>query len=197
MKDIRPSAMCRAQSLPLPPSPRRRQRRARREHTQRLTLMWRLRPATHPSARRTGRLQLGPAPADVSASRDGVAVEAPSRPGVCRSSRRARALAAARAWRQRQALRPAQWRRRDILHRGLGRCSGLAATGGSPVSRRRRFGFVVAMMRRIDRRISSIEGSWDLAGLRHLRLHIETNLHQARKDFPVPDVQAGIFIALA
>jgi hypothetical protein len=33
--------------------------------------------------------------------------------------------------------------------------------------------------------------------LRHLRLHIETNLHQATQDLPVPDVQAAFFNAAA
>jgi hypothetical protein len=33
--------------------------------------------------------------------------------------------------------------------------------------------------------------------LRHFRLHIESILHQAAKDLPVPDMQAGIFIAQA
>jgi hypothetical protein len=37
----------------------------------------------------------------------------------------------------------------------------------------------------------------DLCRLRHLRLHIETILHQARWDLPVPEMLAGIFIAQA
>jgi hypothetical protein len=43
----------------------------------------------------------------------------------------------------------------------------------------------------------------DLCRLRHFRLHIINPnalgyvLHQAREDLPVPDMQAGIFIAQA
>jgi hypothetical protein len=54
------------------------------------------------------------------------------------------------------------------------------------------------MMRRIDARISSIEGSWTFAGC---VISDSTSsrrvLHQAGQDLPVPDMQAGIFITQA
>jgi len=54
------------------------------------------------------------------------------------------------------------------------------------------------MMRRIDARISSIEGSWTFAGCVISDSTSSTpNLHQAVGDSPVPDIQAGIFIATA
>ena len=54
-----------------------------------------------------------------------------------------------------------------------------------------------AMMRRIDARISSIEGSWTFAGCVISNSTSKPILHQATKELPVPDMQAGIFIAQA
>jgi hypothetical protein len=54
------------------------------------------------------------------------------------------------------------------------------------------------MIRRIDARISSIEGSWTFAGCVISDSTSSTpNLHQAERDSPVPDIQAGIFVTTA
>jgi hypothetical protein len=62
------------------------------------------------------------------------------------------------------------------------------------------------MMRRMDAKISSMEGSWTFAGCvisdstsstpSHA-FYTNQDLHQPRHDLPVPDMQAGIFIAQA
>jgi hypothetical protein len=62
------------------------------------------------------------------------------------------------------------------------------------------------MMRRMDAKISSMEGSWTFAGCvisdstsstpSHA-FYTNQVLHQPRQDLPVPDMQAGIFIAQA
>jgi uncharacterized membrane protein (DUF4010 family) len=58
-----------------------------------------------------------------------------------------------------------------------------------------------AMMRRIDAKISSIEGSWIFAGCAITDSTSSTHSHAfyTKQDriLPVPDVQAGIFIAHA
>ena len=76
-----------------------------------------------------------------------------------------------------------------------GFAGGAAAAGAlSPAG----FASSSAMIRRIDARISSIEGSWTFAGCVISDSTSSTpNLHQAATDSPVPDIQAGIFIATA
>ncbi len=54
-----------------------------------------------------------------------------------------------------------------------------------------------AMMRRIDARISSIEGSWTFAGCVISDSTSKPFYTKATKELPVPDMQAGIFIAQA
>ena len=79
------------------------------------------------------------------------------------------------------------------------RVSGLAAAGGGLCGffGTSRLGLVVGDDA-TDRRQNLLHrGLLDLCRLRHLRLHIETILHQASRDLPVPDMQAGIFIASA
>jgi len=57
------------------------------------------------------------------------------------------------------------------------------------------------MIRRIDARISSIEGSWTFAGCVISDSTSSTPshafYHQASQDLSVPELQAGNFIALA
>ena len=57
------------------------------------------------------------------------------------------------------------------------------------------------MMRRIDAKISSIEGSWTFAGCVISDSTSSTPSHafytKPDEDLPVPDMQAGIFIAQA
>ena len=82
---------------------------------------------------------------------------------------------------------------------GFSGFAGAAAAGGFFGSRR--LGFVVGNDA-TDRRQNLLHrGFLDLCRLRHLRLHIINALacvlHQARRDLPVPDMQAGIFIAQA
>ncbi len=71
--------------------------------------------------------------------------------------------------------------------------AGFSAIGG--------FASSSAMMRRIDARISSIEGSWTFAGCVISDSTSSTPSHafytKPRQDLPVPDMQAGIFIAQA
>ena len=88
-----------------------------------------------------------------------------------------------------------RWRRSGGL---LRLCRGGSGSGffGS-----RRLGFVVGNDA-TDRRQNLLHrGFLDLCRLRHLRLHIINALacvlHQAREDLPIPDMQAGIFIAQA
>jgi hypothetical protein len=52
-------------------------------------------------------------------------------------------------------------------------------------------------MRRIDARISSIEGSWTFAGCVISDSTSKPFYTKATKELPVPDMQAGIFIAQA
>ena len=95
-------------------------------------------------------------------------------------------------------LRRRDRRRRNIPHRRPGprRCRRLFRY-------RRRGGFLCSRRLRLvvgndptDRRQNLLHrGLLDLCRLRHLQLHIETNLHQATRDSLVPDMQAGIFIA--
>jgi hypothetical protein len=54
-----------------------------------------------------------------------------------------------------------------------------------------------AMMRRIDARISSIEGSWTFAGCVISDSTSKPFYTKATKELPVPDMHAGIFIAQA
>jgi hypothetical protein len=53
------------------------------------------------------------------------------------------------------------------------------------------------MMRRIDARISSIEGSWTFAGCVISDSTSKPFYTKATKELLVPDMQAGIFIAQA
>ena len=76
---------------------------------------------------------------------------------------------------------------------GLTLC-GAAAAGFSAAAG---FASSSAMMRRIDARISSIEGSWTFAGCVISDSTSKLILHQAREDSPVPIKQAEIFIAPA
>ena len=85
-------------------------------------------------------------------------------------------------------------RRRDILHHGRLRggapgCAGFSAAAGLASSS--------AMMRRIDARISSIEGSWTFAGCVISDSTSKPFYTKATKELPVPDMKAGIFIAQA
>jgi hypothetical protein len=66
--------------------------------------------------------------------------------------------------------------------------SGLAAAGLASSS---------AMMRRIDAKISSIEGSWTFAGCVISDSTSKPFYTKATKELPVPDMQAGIFTAQA
>jgi len=52
-------------------------------------------------------------------------------------------------------------------------------------------------MRRIDARISSIEGSWTFAGCVISDSTSKPFYIKATKELPVPDMKAGIFIAQA
>jgi hypothetical protein len=76
---------------------------------------------------------------------------------------------------------------------GEGGVDAFSATGG--------FASSSAMMRRIDARISSIEGSWTFAGCVISDSKSSTPshafYHQASRDFSVPELQAGNFLALA
>jgi hypothetical protein len=86
-----------------------------------------------------------------------------------------------------------------------GAFSGLAAAGGGggdgdgfgAFSATGGFASSSAMMRRIDARISSIEGSWTFAGCVISDSKSSTPshafYHQASRDFSVPELQAGIF----
>src|SRR6185436_8122953 len=81
---------------------------------------------------------------------------------------------------------------------GLAGASGLAATGLAGFSAAAGFASSSAMIRRIDARISSIEGSWTFAGcVISDSTSKPSYLHQATKESPVLNEQAGIFIALA
>src|SRR6185295_14303577 len=73
-----------------------------------------------------------------------------------------------------------------------------AATGLAGFSPAAGFASSSAMMRRIDARISSIEGSWTFAGcVISDSTSKPSYLHQATKESPVPNLHAGIFIAPA
>ena len=83
-----------------------------------------------------------------------------------------------------------------IAEGGMSFIAGLAGAAAalSPAG----FASSSAMIRRIDARISSIEGSWTFAGCVISDSTSSTpNLHQAVGDSPVPDIQARIFIATA
>jgi hypothetical protein len=71
---------------------------------------------------------------------------------------------------------------------GAAAASGLAAAGFASSS---------AMMRRIDAKISSIEGSWTFAGCVISDSTSKPFYTKATKELPVPDMQAGIFTAQA
>src|SRR5437868_2666279 len=76
--------------------------------------------------------------------------------------------------------------------------AGFAAAGGlAGLSAAAGFASSSAMMRRIDARISSIEGSWTFAGCVISDSTSKPFYIKATKELPVPDMQAGIFIALA
>ena len=93
------------------------------------------------------------------------------------------------------------WR---ALHRGLGcrRWRGLSlrrrwCSGSRRLLGRARLRLVVGNDATDRRQDLLHRGLLDLRRLRHLRLHIETILHQAREDSPVPMMRAEIFIAPA
>jgi hypothetical protein len=76
--------------------------------------------------------------------------------------------------------------------------AGLAAAGGlAGFSVAAGFASSSAMMRRIDARISSIEGSWTFAGCVISDSTSKPFYTKATKELLVPDMQAGIFIAQA
>jgi hypothetical protein len=76
---------------------------------------------------------------------------------------------------------------------GVAGAAGFSAAAG--------FASSSAMMRRIDAKISSIEGSWTFAGCVISDSTSSTPLHafytKHGQDLPAPDMQAGIFIAQA
>jgi hypothetical protein len=72
-----------------------------------------------------------------------------------------------------------------------------AAAGLAGFSAAAGFASSSAMMRRIDARISSIEGSWTFAGCVISDSTSKPFYTKATKELPVPDVQVGIFIAQA
>ena len=72
-----------------------------------------------------------------------------------------------------------------------------AAAGLAGFSAAAGFASSSAMMRRIDARISSIEGSWTFAGCVISDSTSKPFYTKATKELPVPDMQAGIFIAQA
>jgi hypothetical protein len=80
------------------------------------------------------------------------------------------------------------------------------AAGAAGFSAAAGFASSSAMMRRIDAKISSIEGSWTFAGCVISDSTSSTPSHafytkqfytKQGQDLPVPDMQAGIFIAQA
>jgi hypothetical protein len=80
------------------------------------------------------------------------------------------------------------------------------AAGAAGFSAAAGFASSSAMMRRIDAKISSMEGSWTFAGCVISDSTSSTPSHafyakqfytKRRQDLPVPDMQAGIFIAQA
>jgi hypothetical protein len=71
---------------------------------------------------------------------------------------------------------------------GAAAASGLAAAGFASSS---------AMMRRIDARISSIEGSWTFAGCVISDSTSKPFYTKAKRELPIPEMQAGIFTAQA
>src|SRR5437879_2073193 len=76
--------------------------------------------------------------------------------------------------------------------------AGFAAAGGlAGFSAAAGFASSSAMMRRIDARISSIEGSWTFAGCVISDSTSKPFYIKATKELPVPDIEAGIFIAQA
>ena len=83
--------------------------------------------------------------------------------------------------------------------RGFRLCAARLRAGG--LFGGRRLGFVVGDDAPDRRQNLLHRGFLDLCRLRHLQLHIINALacvlHQARQDLPVPDMQAGIFIAQA
>src|SRR5947208_7825392 len=72
-----------------------------------------------------------------------------------------------------------------------------AAAGLAGLSTAAGFASSSAMMRRIDARISSIEGSWTFAGCVISDSTSKPFYIKATKELPAPDMQAGIFIAQA
>jgi hypothetical protein len=72
-----------------------------------------------------------------------------------------------------------------------------AAAGLAGFSAAAGFASSSAMMRRIDARISSIEGSWTFAGCVISDSTSKPFYTKATKELPVPDMQVGIFIAQA
>jgi hypothetical protein len=75
------------------------------------------------------------------------------------------------------------------------------AAGAAGFSAAAGFASSSAMIRRIDAKISSIEGSWTFAGCVISDSTSSTPSHafytKQGQDLPVPDMQAGIFIAQA
>jgi hypothetical protein len=84
---------------------------------------------------------------------------------------------------------------------GAGAAGFAGAAGAAGFSAAAGFASSSAMMRRIDARISSIEGSWTFAGCVISDSTSSTSSHafytKQGQDLPVPDMQAGIFIAQA
>jgi hypothetical protein len=92
----------------------------------------------------------------------------------------------------------AQSPKADILHhRPAGLPAWAAAAGLAGFSATGGLASSSAMMRRIDARISSIEGSWTFAGCVISDSTSKPFYTKATKELPVPDMQAGIFIAQA
>jgi hypothetical protein len=85
-----------------------------------------------------------------------------------------------------------------IADGGISFITGFAAAGGlTAFSAAAGFASSSAMMRRIDARISSIEGSWTFAGCVIADSTSKPFYTKATKELPVPDLQVGIFIAQA
>ena len=103
-------------------------------------------------------------------------------------------------------LAPRQWRTEECRSSPAASPAGAAAAGFSGFARAAGaaafsatggFASSSAMMRRIDAKISSIEGSWTFAGCVISELHIINALAafytKQDGDLPVPDMQAGIY----